>query len=74
MLGRYNYWPHDYWRSIGWGEFWASLEEMSEDVDRINADRPSSRPAAAAAELDALAAHEARIAAQTGRRSAFSLN
>lgn len=58
-LGRANNWAHDYWRTIGWREFWASLAELI----------ASSEPSEESSELAPLVALESRIAASTGLSS-----
>jgi len=60
-VGWFNHWAHDYWRTIGWNEFWAAVDWVAE-VERNTANAAPSE----AAEVDVLAAHEARVSRQTG--------
>ena len=61
-LGRINGWSHDYWRDIGWAEFWASVTETEMFTEATTAQQPDRTE-------DPLAAFEASVAAATGMRS-----
>ena len=63
-LGRINGWSHDYWRTIGWSEFWASVAEAELFVEHQRHDNGG-----AGEQEDPLVDFEASIAAATGMKS-----
>ncbi|MEX0755703.1 MAG: hypothetical protein WD556_11400 [Actinomycetota bacterium] len=59
-LGRFNGWSHDYWKTIGWLEFWIAHAEAAEAAQELSKDRHQAHAERA------LEAHERSIAYSTG--------